>query len=306
MSPLELSSVDDYRQLLDQYDNFLFDLDGVVWEGDHVIPGAPEALQYLRSAGKRLFFVTNNATKSRESNKAKFDKMGIECQVDEIFSSAWASAAYLKKVLNFPDDKKVYVVGEKGIEDELDLFGIKHCGGTSPEDNVFVNLMDFSSITANPDIGAVLCGLDMHFNYKKIARAFKYLRENEVRPGEPCLFVATNLDSTFPTHGSVYPGGGATTAPLIYALGREPITVGKPEKAMLDSIVETHNIDKKRSLMVGDRLNTDILFGNNGGIDTMMVLTGINTKADYEKADAVAQPTYVIDSLGSLQVLAQQ
>jgi ribonucleotide monophosphatase NagD (HAD superfamily) len=70
-----------------------------------------------------------------------------------------------------------------------------------PEDNVFIDLMDFSSITPDPDIGAVLCGLDMHFNYKKIAKAFKYLREND-----GCLFVATNLDSTFPTHGSIYPG----------------------------------------------------------------------------------------------------
>lgn len=76
----------------------------------------------------------------------------------------------------------------------------------APEDNVFIDLMDFSSITADPEVGAVLCGLDMHINYKKIARGFRYLRENEVRPGEPCLFLATNLDSTFPTHGSVYPG----------------------------------------------------------------------------------------------------
>lgn len=72
----------------------------------------------------------------------------------------------------------------------------------SPEDNVFVDLMDFSSITSDPEVGAVLCGLDMHMNYKKYARAFKYLRENE-----GCLFMATNLDSTFPTHGTVHPGG---------------------------------------------------------------------------------------------------
>lgn len=71
----------------------------------------------------------------------------------------------------------------------------------SPEDNVFIDLMDFSSITADPEVGAVLCGLDMHINYKKIAKGFRYLRENE-----GCLFIATNLDSTFPTHGSVYPG----------------------------------------------------------------------------------------------------
>lgn len=71
----------------------------------------------------------------------------------------------------------------------------------NPDDNVFIDLMDFSSITADPEVGAVLCGLDMHINYKKIAKAFRYLRENE-----GCLFIATNLDSTFPTHGSVYPG----------------------------------------------------------------------------------------------------
>ena len=81
MAPSELSTFRDYQTLVDKYDNFLFDLDGVVWEGDTVISGAPETLQYLRQAGKRLFFVTNNATKSRESNKAKFDKLGIECSV---------------------------------------------------------------------------------------------------------------------------------------------------------------------------------------------------------------------------------
>lgn len=111
--------------------------------------------------------------------------------------------------------------------------GIKYSGGTvsfrsksycycsadlylssqAPEDNVFIDLMDFSSITADPEVGAVLCGLDMHINYKKIARGFRYLRENEVRPGEPCLFLATNLDSTFPTHGSVYPGKSLRCSP---------------------------------------------------------------------------------------------
>lgn len=142
---------------------------------------------------------------------------------DEIFSSAYATALYLKNILKFPEDKKVYVIGEKGLEDELDSVGIKYRGGTvrqlhfsaggrrgrvanevrcqDPEDNKFIELMDFSSIVADPEIGAVLCGLDMHINYKKIAKAFRYLRENE-----GCLFIATNLDSTFPTHGSVYPG----------------------------------------------------------------------------------------------------
>ncbi|BGO93953.1 hypothetical protein NBRC10512_007000 [Rhodotorula toruloides] len=296
-----LSSVEDYKELVDRYDTWLFDCDGVIWEGDHVIGKAGDTLQYLRKQGKRIFFVTNNATKSRASNKGKFDKMGIECKVDEIFTSAYASAAYLKTVLKFPADKKVYVIGEKGIEDELDAVGIQHSGGTNPDDNVFIDLMDFSSITADPSVGAVLCGLDMHMNYKKFAKAFRYLRENE-----GCHFMATNLDSTFPTHGTVHPGGGATVAPLSCALGREPLVVGKPEAPMLESIVEMHHLDKSKMIMVGDRLNTDIAFGNQGGIATLMVLTGIDKREDFEKEGAVARPTYVVDALGDMAALAQR
>ncbi|SCV74069.1 BQ2448_6501 [Microbotryum intermedium] len=322
--PRYLTTQEDLEEIVDKYDTILFDCDGVIWEGDHLIPHVKEVLAGLRKKGKRFFFVTNNATKSRESNKAKFDKLGIECHVDDIFSSAYASATYLKNVLNFPADKKVYVIGEKGIEDELDSVEIRHSGGTDPADNVFIDLMDFSSITPDPEVGAVLCGLDMHLNYKKIAKGCRYLRENE-----GCHFVATNLDSTFPTHGSVCPGksgGGATIAPLITTLGRQPLVIGKPEAAMLESILKTsvltpatsawqplprstdlesvffclrsYDLDKSKMLMVGDRLNTDILFGVNGGISTMLVLTGINTRAEAEAEDAIAKPTYIVESLG--------
>lgn len=249
MAPQDLTTALHYQEIVDKYDVLLLDCDGVVWEGDHVLDGIHTTLQHFRKLGKRIFFVTNNATKSRAENKKKFDKMGIECHVvrsfgmrrwarswadsaggqDEIFSSAYATAAYLKTILNFPADKKVYVIGEKGVEDELDSVGIRYCGGTvswvseheggkvlsrcygvqAPEDNVFIDLMDFSSVVADPEVGAVLCGLDMHFNYKKIAKAFRYLRENE-----GCLFIATNLDSTFPTHGSVYPGASSSPRSL--------------------------------------------------------------------------------------------
>lgn len=81
MAPIELSTAADYQALLDKTDNVLFDCDGVIWEGDHLIEGVDTVLKHLRSLGKRIWFVTNNATKSRASNKAKFDKMGIECHV---------------------------------------------------------------------------------------------------------------------------------------------------------------------------------------------------------------------------------
>ncbi|KAM0750610.1 2-phosphoglycolate phosphatase [Meredithblackwellia eburnea MCA 4105] len=296
-----LTSKQDLKATIDQFDTLLFDCDGVIWEGDEVLPGVHKTMQYFRKLGKKIIFVTNNATKSRAENKKKFDKMGIECTVDEIFSSAYASAAYLKNILKFPSDKKVYVIGEKGIEDELDSVGIRRSGGTNPDDNRFVDLMDFSAITPDPEVGAILCGLDMHLNYLKIARAFRYLRENE-----GCLLVATNLDSTFPTHGSVYPGGGATTAPILFCSDKKPIVIGKPEKAMMDCILETNHLDKSRTLMIGDRLDTDILFGNSSGLKTLMVLTGVNKRADFEKDGAVAVPTYVVDKLGDFGSLADE
>ncbi|GAA5885088.1 hypothetical protein JCM16303_006397 [Sporobolomyces ruberrimus] len=300
MSAQTLSTTEDYASVVDKYDNFLFDCDGVIWEGDEIIGKSKETLEYLRKKGKRIFFVTNNATKSRAANKGKFDKMGIHAEVEEIFTSAYAAAAYLKNVLKFPADKKAYVIGERGLEEELDAVGIKHSGGTDPDDNVFLDLMDFSSITEDKEVGAVVCGLDMHINYKKIAKAHRYLKENE-----GCLFIATNLDSTFPTHGSVYPGAGSTIAPLMCCLGKDPLVIGKPENAMLESILTTFGIEKSRTIMVGDRLDTDIKFGVQGGIDTLMVLTGVNKRPDFEKEGAVAVPTYVVDGLGDFSVLAQ-
>lgn len=130
MAPQELTTEADRAALLDKYDTLLFDCDGVIWEGNTVLPHVHETMAALRSLGKRLIFVTNNATKSRAENKIKFDTLGIHCTVEEIFTSAYATAAYMKYILKFPEEKKVYVIGERGIEDELDSVGIKHCGGT--------------------------------------------------------------------------------------------------------------------------------------------------------------------------------
>lgn len=201
--------------------------------------------------------------------------------------------------------------------------------------------MDFSSITQDSEVGAVVCGLDMHFNYKKIAKAHRYLRENE-----GCLFIATNLDSTFPTHGSVYPGttskaGERAQSVLTLLLvssrcwindratevlrrtrpardretrerhvgeyrdevGLLPSSETKRRELIL-GVGNSFGLDKSKTIMVGDRLDTDIQFGNRGGIDTLMVLTGVNQRADFEKEGAVAVPTFVVEGLGDFAVLA--
>ncbi|MCO5565825.1 hypothetical protein L7F22_019500 [Adiantum nelumboides] len=308
-TPKSLSTPEEYGKILDGYDTWLFDCDGVLWSGDDLIEGSKEVINRLRKSGKRVIFVTNNASKSRKAIKKKFDQLGYEAKEEDIVSSSFAASIYLRDVLKFPKDRKVYVIGMHGIEEELDEAGILHCGGTNPEDNQFLPPNDFSSLrneqAIDPSVGAVMCGFDMHLNYTKLCKAFKHITrkgaEGPVVEGERgggCHFILTNDDSTFPAGGGPWPGAGSLSAPLLFSSGRKPIIVGKPNQPMLDTIKEHYHIDEKRTIFVGDRLNTDIAFANNGNIDSLLVLTGISTEEDIKKENIY--PTYIMESLGCL------
>lgn len=236
---------------------------------------------------------------------------------DEIFSSSYAAAAYLKRVLNFPPDKKVYVIGMEGIEEELDAEGIAHIGGTSPGDNVFLPTLDFSSLQSedalDPSVAAVLCGFDMHLSYVKLAKAHKHLTRpgagdtDSIKEGSPggggCHFILTNDDSTFPAKGGPWPGAGSLSAPLLFSTKRTPTIIGKPHQPMLDTILAAKHFDRQKAIFVGDRLDTDIEFAVNGGIASLMVLTGISTREEIEGEDKQVVPDFLIQSLGDLDAV---
>ncbi|PKA58666.1 Phosphoglycolate phosphatase 2 [Apostasia shenzhenica] len=174
--------------LIRSVDVFLFDCDGVIWKGDKLIDGVPEALQALRCMGKRLIFVTNNSTKSRRQYMNKFGHFGLDVNEDEIFSSSFAAAMFLK-LNGFPREKKVYVIGEEGILEELELAGYIGLGG--PEDGKKSAHMKSNSLFEHDkNVGAVIVGLDQYINYYKLQYANLCIREN---PG--CLFIATNRDA---------------------------------------------------------------------------------------------------------------
>lgn len=143
-------------------------------------------------------------------------------------------------------------------------------------------------------VGVVLAGLDFHINYLKLSHAFAYLQRG-------AQFLATNVDSTLPSAGSFFPGAGSVSAPLLKATGREPLALGKPSQAMMDSIEGKFKFNRRRTCMVGDRLNTDIKFGLEGGLGgTLAVLTGVSKKEEWEADDAEIVPRFYADKLSDL------
>ncbi|OQD93112.1 hypothetical protein PENSOL_c035G05922 [Penicillium solitum] len=250
-------------------------------------------------AGKQVVFVTNNSTKSRADYRKKLEGLGIPSTVEEIFSSSYSSSIYISRILQLPENKrKVYVVGETGIEQELRSENVPFIGGTDPAYRRDVTPDDYKKIAAgdesiiDPEVGVVLVGLDFHMNYLKMALAYHYIRRGAV-------FLATNIDSTLPNSGSLFPGAGSMSAPLIMMLNKEPIALGKPSQAMMDSIEGKFKFDRSRACMVGDRANTDIRFGLEGKLGgTLGVLTGVSSKEDFVSGDV--RPHAYLDKLSDL------
>jgi 4-nitrophenyl phosphatase len=255
-------------------------------------------------SGKKTVFVTNNSTKSREEYLKKFTGLGIPSDAEEIFGSAYSSAIYISRILKLEAPKnKVFVIGEAGIEHELRSENIPFIGGTDPALRRDITPEDCKGIAdgslLDPDVGCVLAGLDFHINYLKLSHALQYLRRGAV-------FLATNVDSTFPMNHSFFPGAGSISMPLAYMTGQQPLALGKPSQAMMDAIEGKFQLDRERTCMVGDRLNTDIKFGIEGRLGgTLAVLTGVNQQADWEADDAVAVPAFYVDKLSDLGAVAK-
>lgn len=297
----KLTNAKQVELFLEQYDTFLFDCDGVLWLGNHLLPHVNETLELLRSRGKKLVFVTNNSTKSRQAYTKKFAKFGITVTANEIFGSAYSAAVYLDSVVKFAkNEKKVLILGEAGVEEELDSVGIKHVGGTDPSLNRDITEEDIANLKPDPSIGAVICGLDTKVNYLKIAKGMSQLQDKNT------IFVATNIDSTYPTGGKLLPGAGTIVGTLVTCTGRNPVAVGKPSQTMMECIKAQFHFDPARTCMVGDRLNTDIQFGINGGLGTLLVLTGVDKEETILADNAPTVPKYYANKIGDLYEILNQ
>ncbi|CAB3402053.1 unnamed protein product [Caenorhabditis bovis] len=249
------------EQLLTDYDTFLFDADGVLWTGDIPVPGAIEFINHLLDdKSKKVFVLTNNATKTLDQYMKKIAKLGFgRLGKENVISPAIVLADYFKSQPEKFAGQPVYLIGTENLRSTLENDGRVKCFGTGPDllsnhtDGDFIHNLD---LTVKPK--AVVCSFDGHFSYPKIMRAANYLADRNVE------YLVTNQDYTFPgpIPGIVIPGSGITSAAISAVTGREPKVFGKPHKPISEFLLRRAQIDPKRTVMFGDRLDTDIAFGN--------------------------------------------
>jgi 4-nitrophenyl phosphatase len=233
-------------------DAVIFDLDGTLYVGRTPVPGAPEKVEELRRQGKKILFLTNAATRSRESVAHKLRGMGFRAEKGEIYCSAYVLARYVAE--NHPG-KKVFVVGEEGIAEELHGLGIK-------------------TVESKADI--VAAGLDRSFTYEKLSKALAELERGAV-------FLASNMDATYPTESGPMPGAGAIVAAIGFASGKKAHVVGKPNPYVLELIKSEQGLSNERIMIVGDRIETDIKFARDCRIKSALVLSGSSKKSDIKE-----------------------
>lgn len=252
------------------YSAYLFDLDGTIYLGDLLLPGAVETVAALRAAGRRTFFLSNNPTKSREQYAVKLTEMGIPTPIEDIVNSSYALTRWLLKEA---PAARLFVVGEEPLKQELREAG-------------------FQLSEQADQIDIVVASFDRTFAYHKLQIAFDAIRAG-------ARLVATNPDRYCPVPGGGEPDAAAIIAAIEACTGVrcEPI-VGKPSPIMVETIMALLQLPPEECMMIGDRLETDIRMGIEAGMATCLVLTGDATRAKL--AASGLQPTLVAERIDEL------
>jgi HAD superfamily hydrolase (TIGR01450 family) len=257
--------------LTQAYDTALLDLDGVVYAGPHAIEHAVESLAVARGAGMRLAYVTNNASRPPRAVAEHLTELGIPAEAGDVINSAQAAARLVAEKV--PAGSRVLVVGGAGLVEALAEHGL-----------VAVRSLD-------DDPAAVVQGYDPSVGWHELAEA-------SYAVGRGLPWVASNLDMSIPTARGIAPGNGTLVAAVRAATGVEPEVAGKPLPPMhRETVIRT---GARRPLVVGDRLDTDIEGAFNGGVDSLLVFTGVTTPAQLLTAPVEHRPTYLAADLRGL------
>lgn len=249
----------------------ILDMDGVLWRDEQAIGDLPYIFSMIQSKSIRVILATNNAARSPKQYIEKLRSFGVGLEDWQVINSSQATAHYLRQ--RYPDGGPVYIIGENGL-----LSALADQGFYSTEEDI-------------DDILAVIVGLDHSINYKKLERATLLIRS-----GVP--FIATNPDRTFPTPRGLVPGAGAILAAIEAATDVQALVIGKPAPEMYRMALERLGIPANETLVVGDRLETDIAGGQALGCPTALVLTGVTSE---EKAlEWMPKPEWIVKDLTAI------
>ena len=252
---------------------FIFDMDGTIYLGDNFIDGAVDLLDNILKEGNDYVFLTNNSSKNSQVYYEKLKKMGLNnVTTDKIFTSGEATRSYIKQ---FKPNSNIYLLGNEYLEEEFKNDGF--------------NLI--TEPNKNPDY--VVLGFDTTLTYNKIWHACDYIKSG-------VEFLATHPDFVCPLpQEKTMPDTGAMIEMFKLATGGiEPKIMGKPNRFIIDAILNKYNLKPEDAVMVGDRLYTDIQLGINSNMDTILVLTGESTKEDIKKFNI--NPTFTFESVKTI------
>ncbi len=249
--------------------HILMDMDGVVVHGARAIPGAPEFIERLTAAGRRFLLLTNNSLYTPRDLAARLARVGLSVPPGRIFTSALATAQFLDRQR---PNGTAFAIGESGL--------------TSALHDVGYTLTDH-----DPDY--VVIGETTEYSFTRLTQAVRLIAAG-------ARFIATNPDTVGPSEAGLVPATGSVTAMIAAATGVKPYIVGKPNPLMMRTALRTIEAHSEETLMIGDRMDTDIIGGTEAGMETCLVLTGVTAR--NEVARFPYQPSHVVESVADIEL----
>jgi 4-nitrophenyl phosphatase len=249
----------------------IIDMDGVLWRGQTLLEGVKEFFQFMRSAQLRFVLASNNSAAALEQVAERLGSVGVTIRAEEFLTTAEACAGYLTRHL--AAGAPVYVIGERALREAITQAG-------------------FAVLETSDGVEAVVVGLDFHVTWQKLSEAALALARG-------VLFVGANPDPSFPIERGMAIGNGALLAALQVTTGCSPVLIGKPEPHLFLEALGRLQTRPENTMVVGDRLETDILGGQRAGLRTALLLTGVTQAKDLQ--GSTVKPDWVFESLHALR-----
>ena len=257
------------------YDGYIFDLDGTIYLGEKLLPGADRVIKELREAGRGVVFLSNKPIETRYDYAAKLTRLGVPTDVSSVINSSFVLAQYLRREA---PGCLCYVIGEQALLDDLDEAGVRYI--LEPE-------------TVDYQVDYVVLAFDRTFDYQKLNRALQCVKQG-------ARLIATNGDRTCPVEGGEIPDAGGVIGAVEGTSGKKvELIVGKPNSMTLKVALDMLKLPAERCLMVGDRIETDILMGSSYGLADGLVMSGV--KVGERMAATVSRKDYVLGSVADVR-----